>query len=136
MKQVKKGFTLIELLVVVAIIAILAAIAIPQFAKYRKNAAASSAAGSITNGISALQAANTDNGTTSMLIVVGKDNVTLALDNNSNVYFSSLQAGTNSSGSYVDNDTIKPDVNGIVVQCNLVSTGTGVTSVKVECNAQ
>ncbi|MDI6713979.1 MAG: prepilin-type N-terminal cleavage/methylation domain-containing protein [Thermodesulfovibrio sp.] len=38
----QKGFTLVELLIVVAIIAILAAIAIPQYQKYRKNAAVSS----------------------------------------------------------------------------------------------
>ncbi len=38
--RTNKGFTLIELLVVIAIIAILAAIAIPQFNKYRRNAAA------------------------------------------------------------------------------------------------
>jgi type IV pilus assembly protein PilA len=38
----QKGFTLVELLIVIAIIAILAAIAIPQYQKYRRNAAVSS----------------------------------------------------------------------------------------------
>ncbi len=52
----QRGFTLIELLVVVAIIAILAAIAIPQYNKYRKNAAASSVLSDARNCLSTVLA--------------------------------------------------------------------------------
>jgi len=65
----EKGFTLIELLVVVAIIAILAAIAIPQFAKYRKQAAAASlqadARNCVTDAISQITSAQMTGGTVS-----------------------------------------------------------------------